>query len=81
MTSQMDITVHLSNDGLHGRSVPAAMDRAQARWRGATPCPRSGGAAEKRYPVFKVRGGSWEELPHAPKPEARGSGQEELPHA
>ena len=30
--------------------------------------------------MFKVRGGSWEELPHAPKPEARGDGREDQPH-
>ena len=35
------------------------------------------GAAEWRYPVFEVRDGGWEELPHAPKPEARCSRREE----
>ena len=62
--------------------------------RGATPRPRSSGAAERRYPAFEVRGGGREELPHAPTPEARGDdersyptsevrggGREELPHA
>ena len=39
------------------------------------------GGDERSYPVSKVRSSGWEELPHAPKPEARGSGQEELPHA
>ena len=29
--------------------------------------------------MSKVRGSGWEELPHAPKPEARGSGREEQP--
>ena len=62
MTSQMDITVHLSNDGLHGRSVLAAMDRAEARWRGATPCPRSGAMAKRSYPTSEVRDGGLEEL-------------------
>ena len=39
------------------------------------------GSGERSYPASKVRGGGWEEIPHAPKPEARGSGWEELPHA
>ena len=40
------------------------------------------GMAERSYPASEVGGGgSREELPHAPKPEARGSGWEELPHA
>ena len=30
---------------------------AQERPRGATPRPRSGGAAERRYPVSEVKGG------------------------
>ena len=46
--------------------------------RGATLRPRSGGAAERSYPVSKVRGGGQEELSHAPEPEARGGCQEEL---
>ena len=67
---------------------------AQEWLRGATPCLRSGGAAERRYPASevrgsdersyptsKVRGDSQEEIPHALKPEARGGGWEELPHA
>ena len=29
---------------------------------------------------MEVRGSGWEEIPHAPKPEARGDGLEELPH-
>ena len=53
----------------------------QERPKGATLRPRSGGAANRRYPASKVRGGGREELPHAPKPEARGSRREELPHA
>ena len=47
------------------------------RPRGVTPRPRSGAAAEsarlqwrrngrEELPKTKVRGGSWEELPHAP---------------
>ena len=47
--------------------------------RGATPHPRSPGAAERRYPVSEVRDGCQEELPHAPMPKARGSGREEQP--
>ena len=60
--------------------------------RGATPRPRSGGTAERRYPASEVRGvdersyptsevrgGCREELPHDPKPEARGGGREEQP--
>ena len=30
--------------------------------------------------MSEVRGGSREELPHAPTPEAKGGGQEEQPH-
>ena len=61
---------------------------AQEQPRGATPRLRSGGAAERRYPVSKSRGGDKrsyptseirgngrEEIPHALKPEARGRGQ------
>ena len=32
--------------------------------RGATTRPRSGVAAERRYPTSEIRGGDWEELPH-----------------
>ena len=65
---------------------------AQEWLRGATPCLRSGGAAERRYPASEVRGseersyptskvrGGQEEIPHAPKPEARGGGREDQPH-
>ena len=51
-------------------------------WRpgGAIPHPRSGAAAERRYPANEVRGDSWQELPHAPIPEASGGGQEDQPH-
>ena len=65
---------------------------AQEQPRGATLCPRSGGAAERRYPASevrggdersypasKVRGGGQEELTHAPKPEARGGRREGQP--
>ena len=49
--------------------------------------------AKRSYPTSEVRGGSWEELPHAPTPEAgatagrsnptpeaRGGGWEDQPH-
>ena len=46
--------------------------RGQARRpREATPCPKSGAAAEKSYPVPKVRGGGREQLPHLPGKEQR----------
>ena len=50
------------------------------RPRGATPHPRSGAAAERSYTASEVRGGGWEELPHAPTREARGSGWKDQPH-
>ena len=43
---------------------------AQGRPRGATPCPRSGAAAERSYPASEVSG-CWEELPRV-----RGHGQQ-----
>ena len=78
---------------ISGREYQTAT--AQERPRGATRCPRSGwGAVQRRYPASEVRGGSQEELPHAPTPEARGGDErnyptsevrgrsrEELPHA
>ena len=63
---------------VRGRSWEDPMPEGQ-RPRGATPRPRSGGAAKGRYPASEVRGGGREELPHAPKTEARGGGQEEQP--
>ena len=66
---------------------------AQERPRGATPRPRSVGAAERSYPASEVRGGGREEMPHAPRlrpgvaagrsnprPEARGGGRGDQPH-
>ena len=66
----------------HSREeLPHAQGQGQ-RLRGATPCPRSGvaaersnstskeqwlhgaGAVERRYLTFKVRKGSFEEIPH-----------------
>ena len=37
------------------------------------------GGNERSYPGSEVRGGSQEELPHTPKPEARGGSWEEQP--
>ena len=37
------------------------------------------GGDERSYPASQVRGGGWEEIPHAPKPKAKGSGGEEQP--
>ena len=67
---------------------------AQERPRGATPRPRSGGAAEKRYPASEVRGAARRSypMPLSPRPgaadrrsypRARGQGRprEELPRA
>ena len=46
------------------------------------PASKVRGGEERSYPTSEVRGGGWEEIPHAPKPEARGSGQEDkLPNA
>ena len=73
-----------------GREYQTAM--AQEQLRGATPPPRSGWVAERRYPASEIRGGDersypaskvrgsgWEELPHTPKPKAWGGGQEKQP--
>ena len=51
----------------NGREYQTAT--AQERPRGATPRPRSGGAAERRYPAYKVRGSDERRYPPA---EARG---------
>ena len=58
-----------------GRECQTAM--AQERPRGATPLPRSEGAAERRYPASEVRGGNERSYPVS---EAKGSGREEIPH-
>ena len=50
---------------------------AEEQWRGASPRPRSGGAAEMRYPASEVRGGN--ERSYFPS-EARGGGWEDQPH-
>ena len=44
---------------------------AKVRLRGASPCLRSGEAAERNYPMPKVRGGGQEELPHVQGKEQR----------
>ena len=60
--------------------------------REVTPCLMSGAAAKsarlqrrrngrEALPKSEVRGGSGEELLHAPMPDARGDGQEDQPHA
>ena len=43
------------------------------------PSPRSGVAAERRYPANEVRGGGREELPHATTPKARGGSRKDQP--
>ena len=58
---------------------------AQERPRGATPRPRSGaggggGTAKRSYSASEVRGGGWEDLPHAPMPEVRGGGLVDQSH-
>ena len=68
-------TVEVSSSGPECRA-----ETAQEWPRGATPILRSGGEAERRYPLSKVRGSGQEEIPHALKPEARGGGREEQPH-
>ena len=45
--------------------------------RGATPGPRSGGAAERRYPASEIRGGDERSYPVS---EVRDGGREEQPH-
>ena len=54
-----------------GRQYQTAM--VQERPRGATPRPRSGGAAERRYPASEVRGCDERSYPTS---EVRGSGPE-----
>ena len=55
---------------------------AQERQRGATPRPRPGEAAERRYPASEVRGGGWEDQPHVQRAVAVRvqEGLEELSH-
>ena len=51
---------------------------AQKLPRGATLCPRSEGAAERRYPASEVKGGDERSYPTS---EVRGGSREEIPHA
>ena len=72
-----------------GREYQTAMVQEQPR--GVTPHPRSGGAAERRYPASEVRGGDERSNPASevrgsdersyPASEVRGGGWEEIPHA
>ena len=50
---------------------------SQERPRGATPCPRSGGVAERRYPMSEVRGGDERSYPVS---DVRGGSPEETRH-
>ena len=72
---------------------PHESQHSRPQSRGATPRPRSGWAAERRYPASEVRGddkrsypasevrgGGRKEIPHPAKPEARGGGWEDQPH-
>ena len=59
-----------------GREYQPAM--AQKLPRGATLCPRSEGAAERRYPASEVKGGDERSYPTS---EVRGGSREEIPHA
>ena len=77
---------------VRGSGRKCQTSRAQEQPRGATPRPRSEGAAERRdpasevrggdkrsYPASKVTGSGWEEIPHALKPEARGGSGRSYP--
>ena len=47
------------------RQRKATQVHGQGLWpRGATLCPRSGAAAERSYPMSKVRSGGREDQPH-----------------
>ena len=62
---------------VRGRSWEDPMPEGR-RPRGVTPRPRSGEAAERRYPMSEVRGGDERSYPMS---EVRGGGGEEIPHA
>ena len=72
-----------------GREYQTAM--AQEQLRGATPPPRSGWVAERRYPASEIRGSNQKSYPMSevrggdersyPASEVRGRGREELPNA
>ena len=65
MLLRKTLSIKILRDGPLGRSALAVTDGAELWLRGATPRPRSGVAAERSYPTFKVRGSGQEELPHA----------------
>ena len=71
------IYIHVRGQGQRPR-VPGCNDTGTAEK--SYPSPRSGAAAERRYPTSEDRGSVQQELPHAPTPKARGGGQDELPH-
>ena len=48
---------------VRGRSQEDPIPEGQQP-RGVTPCPRSGAAAERSYPMAEARGGGLEEQPH-----------------
>ena len=49
----------------------------KGQWpRGVTPCPRSGAAADRRYPASEVRGGNERSYPAS---EVRGGGRRRYP--
>ena len=76
MLSTAERSHPMSEDRGGGREYQPAM--AQKLPRGATLCPRSEGAAERRYPASEVKGGDERSYPTS---EVRGGGQEELPYA
>ena len=49
---------------------------AEEQWRGASPRPRSGGAAKRRYPASEVRGGDKRSYPLS---EVRGHDERSYP--
>ena len=76
---------------VRGRGREYQTATGQERPRGATPRPRSGGVAQRRYPASEARGGDERSYPTSevrggnersyPASEVRGSGREEIPHA
>ena len=53
-----------TKEGLFSPNNGSLSPRSGAAVRGATPYPRSGAAAERSYPTFKVRRGSHEDILH-----------------
>ena len=62
---------------IRGSGLDRQIAMSQELPRGATPHPRSAGAAERRYPASKVRGRKERSYPTS---EARGGGREDQPH-